>query len=329
MPTQARAICITKPGGPEVLELREVQVADPGPGQVVVEIAAAGINRADLLQRRGLYPAPAGAPADILGLEYAGVVAAVGQGVSQWSAGDRVMGIVAGGGLCTHAVVHEREVIAAPAGMELTDVAAIPEVFMTAFDAMFVRGRVRMGEWMVIHAAASGVGTAALQLGRANGIRCIGTSRTASKLERLVELGLEHGIEVEGGAFAKQVQDITGGGADVILDFIGGAYLAENLKAAAVLGRIVVIGLMGGAKAEMPMGLLLRKRLSMTGTVLRARPLEEKAALAQRFSREVVPLFESGVLRPVVDTVMPMADAAKAHARMESNDTFGKLILRW
>ncbi|MBT8494952.1 MAG: NAD(P)H-quinone oxidoreductase [Deltaproteobacteria bacterium] len=329
MPTKARAIRITEPGGPEVLQLCDLEVADPGPGQVLVEVAAAGINRADLLQRRGLYAAPAGYPADIPGLEYAGVVARVGEGVSRWSPGDRVMGIVGGGGLATHVVVHDREVIAAPKNMELTEVAAIPEVFLTAFDAMFTRGHARMGEWMVIHAAGSGVGIAALQLGQSAGLRCIGTSRTASKLERLRDLGLEHSIVVEGKSFADQVQAITKGGADVILDFIGGAYLGENLKAAAVLGRIVVIGLMGGAKAEMPMGLLLRKRLTMTGTVLRARPLEEKAALAQRFAREAVPLFESGALKPVVDSVMPMADAAEAHSRMEANDTCGKLILRW
>jgi len=330
MSTKARAIRITAPGGPEVLSLGELEVPDPGPGQVLVEVAAAGLNRADLLQRRGLYPAPPGVVADVPGLEYAGTIAKLGAGVAGWSVGDAVMGIVGGGGMSSHVVVHSRELVPVPRGMDVRTAAAIPEVFMTAFDAIFVRGAARMGEWLLIHAAASGVGTAALQLARGAGLRAIGTTRSAAKLERLRGMGLEHGIEVRDGAFADEVKRITGGhGADVILDFIGAAYASENLGAAAELGRIVVIGLMGGVNAQMPLGLLLRKRLTMTGTVLRARPLEEKASLAQRFAAEVVPLFEAGVLEPVVDAVITMASVTSAHERMESNQTFGKVVLAW
>jgi len=330
MSITARAVRIKAPGGPEVLGLGPLEVADPGPAQVLVEVAAAGLNRADLLQRRGLYPAPAGVVADVPGLEYAGTIAALGPGVEGWDVGDKVMGIVAGGGMASHVVVHSRELLPVPRGMDLQHAAAIPEVFMTAFDAIFVRGSARMGEWILVHAAASGVGTAALQLARVAGLRAIGTTRSAAKLERLCEMGLEHGIEVANGSFAERVADITRGhGADVILDFIGAAYAGENLRAAAELGRIVVIGLMGGVQGDLPLGLLLRKRLSMTGTVLRARPLEEKASLARRFAHEAIPLFESGKLAPVVDAVLPMAEIARAHERMESNQTFGKLVMAW
>jgi len=326
---KVRAIRITKPGGPEVLQLGEYDVPDPGPGQVAVRVAAGGINRADLLQRRGLYPAPLGAPADIPGLEYAGTVEAVGAGVVEWTEGDRVMGIVAGGGLAERVIVHAREAIRVPEGMDLEIAAAVPEAFMTAFDALFVRGRARVGEWVVVHAAGSGVGTAALQLATASGMRPIATSRTEAKLQVVADLGVEDRVLVSDDRFADRIIEITGTGADVVMDFVGASYLAENLKAAAVLGRIVVIGLMGGATGEIPLGLLLRKRLTMTGTVLRARPLEEKASLAQRFAREALPLFESGRLAPVIDCVEPMASASKAHERMEANQNIGKIVLTW
>ena len=331
MTTRARAVRITEFGGPEVLQIGELEVREPGPHEILVEVAAAGVNRADLLQRRGLYPAPAGAPADVPGLEYAGEVAAVGAEVTRWGIGDRVMGIVGGGGMASHLLTHEREAIAVPDGMAFEVAAAIPEVFMTAFDALFVRGRARMGEWVLVHAAASGVGTAALQLARASGLRSIGTSRTADKLEKLGRFGLERTIEVggQGDDFAERVRQISDGGVDVILDFVGAPYLRSNLEAAAVLGRIVVIGLMGGAKGDIDLGLLLRKRLTMTGTVLRARALEEKAALARRFEDEVVAMFESGRLEPVIDSVLPMAQASAAHRQMEENRTFGKLVLAW
>ncbi len=324
----ARAVVLTGKGGPEVLALADREVRDPGPGEVLVEVAAAAVNRADILQRRGFYPAPPGAPADIPGLEYAGTVAAVGEGATLARVGDRVMGIVGGGAMCTRLVVHERELLPVPESMDLQRAAGIPEVFLTAFDALFVQGGLTMGRTALVHAIGSGVGTAALQLGIVAGARVVGTSRTAEKLERCRSLGLEHGIHVNGGAFADQLAAICGG-ADVILDTVGAAYLEENVRALASRGRIVVVGLLGGATGSLLLGPLLAKRGSVIGTVLRSRPLEEKAALARRFAVEVVPLFESGRLVPVVDRVIPMAEIADAHGYMESNDSFGKIVVAW
>lgn len=324
----ARAVTITGKGGTEVLALGETEVRDPGPGEVLVEIAAAGLNRADVLQRRGFYPAPRGVVANVPGLEYAGTIAAVGPALSSASVGDRVMGLVAGGGMASHVVVHERELIPVPEGMDLETAAAIPEVFVTAFDALFVQGGLTMGRVALIHAVGSGVGTAAVQLANEAGARPVGTSRTAGKLERCADLGLRDGVLVEDGSFAGKVQDLCGG-ADVILDTVGAAYLEENVRALAPRGRLVVVGLLGGVNGTAPLGLLLGKRATIVGTVLRSRPLEEKAAIARRFSAEVMPMFEQGRLQPVIDRVLPMAEVAAAHERMESNQSFGKIVLRW
>ena len=329
MPT-ARAVTIREPGTPDVLAIADTQVRDPGAFEVLVEVAAAGLNRADLLQRRGLYPAPAGSPADVPGLEYAGVVAAVGEGVTAAKVGDRVMGIAGGGAMATHLVAHERELIPVPEDLELERAAAIPEAFITAFDALLLQAEMGMGDVVLIHAAGSGVGTAAIQLCRAAGARPVGTSRTRDKLDRCRDLGLDEGIEVRDGAFADELGRLTEGRkADIILDGVGAAYAAENLRAAAPKGTIVVIGLMGGAKGEVPLGALLGKRVSLIGTVLRSRPLEEKAAVTQAFARAVIPLFRDGALAPVVDEVMPMSAVREAHERMERNETFGKLVLAW
>lgn len=327
---KARAVTITGKGGVEVLAMGTLEVRAPGPGEVLVEIAAAGLNRADLLQRMGFYPAPPGAPADVPGLEYAGTVAEVGLGVTEVSVGDRVMGIAAGGGMASHITVHARETIPVPQGMSLTDAAAIPEVFLTAYDALQRQGELRMGQVVLLHAVGSGIGTAAVQLVKHAGGRAFGTARTQDKLDRCQELGLSGGIHVSEGNFAKQLAELTGGRlADLVLDTVGGAYLAENVRALALGGRLVVIGLLGGAKAELPLGLLLAKRASVRGSVLRSRPLEEKAALAQDFIAHVLPGFEAGALRPVVDRVMPMADVAEAHGYMANNENVGKVVLRW
>jgi NADPH:quinone reductase len=329
MPT-ARAVTILESGSPDVLSIEDREVREPGAFEVLVEVAAAGLNRADLLQRRGLYPAPAGSPQDVPGLEYAGTVAAVGDGVTSVRAGDRVMGITGGGAMATHLVVHERELLPVPANLELEEAAAIPEAFVTAFDALTLQAEMRMGEVVLIHAAGSGVGTAAVQLCRVAGARPVGTSRSPEKLARCRDLGLEDGIAVEGGDFADELARVTGGRkADLILDAVGAAYLGENVRAVAPQGRIVVIGLMGGAKSEVSLGALLSKRVTLVGTVLRSRPLEEKAAVAQAFARAVLPHFERGSLRPVLDAVLPMTEIAQAHARMERNETFGKLVMRW
>lgn len=329
MPT-ARAVEIRGAGGVDVLAINDVEIREPGPGDVLVEVAAAGLNRADILQRRGLYPAPRGAPANIAGLEYAGTVAAVGDGVQGIATGARVMGIVGGGGMATHVVVHHRELIPVPEGMSLEHAAAIPEVFLTAYDGLVVQAGLEMGHRVLLHAVGSGIGTAALQLVNVAGGQAIGTSRTQAKLERCAELGLRHSILVKDGEFAARTRELTGGrGVDIVLDAVGGPYIAESLAGLATRGVIIVIGLLGGITSNTPLGALLSKRASVVGSVLRARPLEEKAALAQRFARRVIPLFESGALRPIVGDVMAMSDIAAAHQRMEKNDTFGKIVLAW
>ncbi len=315
-----------------MLRIGEIAVRDPGPGELLIEVAAAGLNRADVLQRRGFYPAPPGVAANVPGLEYAGTVAELGSDVTDFARGDRVMGIVAGGGMASHLVVHAREAIRVPEGMALTDAAAIPEVFLTAYDALFVQASLDMGQTLLVHSVGSGVGTAAIQLARAVSARALGTSRTQDKLQRCQPLGLAiaDGILVSDKRFAAMVAERTSGrGVDVILDTVGAAYLGENLASLASRGTLVVIGLMGGANAELALGALLQKRARVVGSVLRSRPHEEKAALAQAFARATLPLFARGALAPVVDAVLPMADVQEAHRRMEKNDTFGKIVLHW
>jgi len=325
---RARAVRIQQPGGPEVLALGEIDVRGPGPSEVLVRVASAGLNRADTLQRRGFYPAPPGAPADVPGLEYAGTIEALGEAVRDFRVGDRVMGIVSGGGMATHVVVHEREAIRVPDGMDLATAGGVAEVWLTAYDALFRQARVGLGTRVLLHAVASGVGTAALQLvNRAGGVS-MGTSRTEAKLERASALGLAHGILASDGSFADAVKEHAGG-ADVILDTVGAAYLAENAAALAPRGTMVVIGLMGGISGELPLGLVLRKRLTIAGSVLRARPLEEKAALAREFSEAVLPGLADGTLVPVIGDTLPMTEVVEAHRRMDDNATFGKIVLIW
>lgn len=328
---RARCVIYSGAGDASVITLGERDVRAPGPGEIRVRVAAAGLNRADVLQRKGFYPAPPGAPADVPGLEYAGHVEALGEGVSEWKTGDAVMGIVAGGGMSTHVVVHAREAIPVPAGLSIEEAAAIPEVFLTAWDALFAQAGMRAGQVVLLHAVGSGIGTAALQLARAVSAIAVGTSRTREKLERARALGLTHAIEVSRGeaAFAAALDREVGRGADVILDAVGAAYLGENVRALAPRGMIVVIGLLGGTSGALPMGALLAKRARIVGTVLRARPLEEKAALARAFAAEAVPLFERGVLRPVVGEVVAMDRVGEAQGRMERDETFGKIVLTW
>ncbi|HKY61005.1 MAG TPA: NAD(P)H-quinone oxidoreductase [Gemmatimonadota bacterium] len=325
-----RAIRILEPGGPEVLRMGEVPRPEPGPAEVRVRVRAAGVNRAEILQRRGHYPAPPGWPADVPGLEFAGEVETVGERVVERAVGDRVMGLVGGGGYAEFVVVHEREAIPVPESLSWEEAAAVPEVFVTAHDALFPRGRLRMGEAVLIHAVGSGVGTAAVQLARAVGARTLGTSRTEWKLERARELGLDLAIRAGAEDFADAVLDATGGrGVDLILDLVGGGYLPRNLASLASLGRIVVVGLTAGSFAEIDLGVVLRKRITMVGTSLRSRPLEEKTAALQAFARQALPLLADGRIRPVLDETFPMADAADAHRRMEANRNFGKIVLVW
>ena len=323
-----RAVVVPEFGGPEVLRLDSVPDPSPSPREVVVRVHASGVNRADTLQRRGLYPPPPGA-SEVPGLEFAGVVDEVGDDVTRWRHGDRVMGIVAGGGQAERVAVDERVAVAVPDGMDMAVAGAIPEVYMTAYDAVFLQAGLERGETLLIHAVGSGVGTAALQLARRSGARTIGTSRTSSKLERAAAMGLDLGVP-GGEAWEEAVMDATGGrGADVILDLVGAPYLARNQAAIALRGRHVVVGVPGGIRARLDLRLLMARRARISGTVLRARSVEEKADLAREFTASVLPGFADGTLRPAIDRVFPAARAADAHRRMEANENFGKIVLVW
>ena len=325
-----KAVLFGGKGGPEVIEWRDA--ADPAParGEVLVRVRAAALNRADLLQRRGLYPPPPGTREDIPGLELAGEVVGVGAGVTAWKAGDRVMAIASGEAQAELTVVHERMLLRVPEGLSLEDAGAIPEAGVTSHDALFTLGGLRPGWPVLVHAVGSGVSTVAVQIAKAAGATVIGTSRTADKLERARALGIDHGILVgkDEPRFADEVRRLTGKrGCPLVLDFVGAPYAAENLAALAPGGRIVVIGTMGGAKPTIDLSLLMRTRATIVGTVLRPRPLEEKIAATQAFARDVLPLVAAGRVKPVVDAVLPAARVREAHERLERNESFGKLVL--
>ena len=323
-----RAIVIREPGGPDVLELREVPTPTPQRGEARVRVRATAVNRADLIQRMGAYPAPPDSPRDIPGLELAGEVDAVGEGVTSVKVGDRVFGLAGGGTYAEHVVVHARTLVRLPEGLSFVEGAAIPEAFVTAYDAMVVQARLAAGETVLVHAAGSGVGTAAVQIARAVGAFSIGTARTAEKLDRTRPMGLGEGIVVEGGKFAEKVSAITSGrGVDVVVELVGGAYVAEDLACVAARGRIVVVGMLGGARVDMDLGVLMRKRVELRGTMLRSRPLEEKIEAANVLARHLAPLFATRQLEPVIDRVLPLARAGEAHAYVASNDGFGKVVL--
>lgn len=323
-----RAIVIREPGGPDVLELREVPTPTPQRGEARVRVRATAVNRADLIQRMGAYPAPPDSPRDIPGLELAGEVDAVGEGVSSVKVGDRVFGLAGGGTYAEYVVVHARTLVRLPEGLSFVEGAAIPEAFVTAYDAMVVQARLAVGETVLVHAAGSGVGTAAVQVARAVGAFSIGTARTAEKLDRTRPMGLGEGIVVEGGKFAEKVSAITSGrGVDVVVELVGGGYVAEDLACVAARGRIVVVGMLGGARVDMDLGVLMRKRVELRGTMLRSRPLEEKIEAANVLARHLAPLFATRQLEPVIDRVLPLARAGEAHAYVASNDGFGKVVL--
>jgi NADPH:quinone reductase len=301
-----RAIAIAKPGGPEVLTLVDRPMPEPSRGEVRVRVRATAINRADLLQRMGAYPAPADAPPDIPGLELAGEVDALGPGVERLAIGDRVFGLVGGGSYAEAVVSHERALAKIPAGLSFEQAAAVPEAFLTAHDAIVEQAGLRGGETLLVHAVGSGVGTAAVQLARA--------------------LGLGAGVVPDGSRFADAVR--AHGEPSVVLELVGGPYVDEDLRAVAPLGRIVLVGLLAGARHELDLALLLRKRIRLFGTVLRARPLEQKIAAMRAFEAQVVPMLARGLIAPVIDTVMDLDAAAAAHTRMASNEGFGKIVLR-
>lgn len=318
-----RAVVLESYGDPEVLTLREVPDPEPGPEEVVVEVVSSALNRADLLQRMGLYSGPPMAH-EIPGLEMAGRVVARGERVQRWSAGDAVMGILGGGGHAERVAVHERQLLPVPDALPLADAGAVPEVFLTAWDALVVQGGLTAGRTALVHAGASGVGTAAIQLGKALGATVVVTASTG-KVDACRSLGADVAVDHTSEDFVAAVQQV--GGADVVLDVVGGDYLARNLAALRVGGRIVQVGVMGGGSATFPLGALLPKRASIIGTVLRGRPLEEKIALTQRFEREVLPFLADGTCRPVLDSRYPLGDIAAAHERMASNVNVGKIVL--
>jgi putative PIG3 family NAD(P)H quinone oxidoreductase len=322
-----RAVVLRSHGGPDVLQFEDVASPIIGEQDILVTVAATALNRADLLQRMGFYPNPFPSGPEIPGLEFAGTVAAIGDKVTAWSIGDRVMGITSGGAYAEQLSIHERQAMAVPSGVSLHDAAGIPEVFITAWDALVVQGGLTSGRWAMVHAGASGVGTAAIQICKAIGARIVVTC-SGGKVEACRALGADVVVDYGTQDFVAEVATATGGaGVDVILDVIGGDYVERNVASLAVKGRIIQVGVMAGKPVPFNVGLLLGKRASITGTVLRARPLEEKIAISQRFASEMLPLFSTSQLKPVIDSVYAFADIASAHEYMATNGNVGKIVI--
>ena len=323
-----RAAIITRPGGPEVLEIREVDPPRVGPDDLLVRVRASGLNRADIHQRKGGYPAPPGSPADIPGLEYAGEVADVGSNVREFAVGDRVFGIAGGGAHAELLAIPAKTAARAPAVLPWTDAGAIPEAFITAHDALVTQAKLTRGERVLIHAVGSGVGLAAIQVVRAMGAIPFGTSRTPDKIERARPYGLEHGAVLrDPGELAALAETWAPGGFNVVLDLVGGAYTPASIATLATRGRLMLVGLVAGAAASFDLRRILSRRITLIGTVLRARSTDEKAVATQAFSRDLGALLEKGTVRAVVDRAFPLEDIASAHRRMESNESFGKVVI--
>lgn len=321
-----RAVVIPEYGGPEVLQVRDVPDPRPGPDEILVRVAHTACNRADTLQRMGGYPDPSRREFEIPGLEFAGTVAAVGERVTAWSIGDRVMGIESGACYAELVVTHERQALAVPASIDLRDAAALPEVFLTAWDALVVQGGLASGRWALVHAGASGVGTAAIQIAKAIGAR-IAVTCSAGKMDACRELGADIVLERSPADWADALKIAVPGGVDVVLDVIGGEETNRNLASVMPQGTIVQVGLMGGGQTPVNLGLLLVKRVHWIGTTLRARPLEQKIEVCQRFGREMLPLFDSGAMRPVIDSRFALDDIVDAHRHMEANANIGKILV--
>jgi NADPH:quinone reductase len=321
-----RAVVLHSHGGPEVLSFDEVDDPIAGPDQILVDVAHTALNRADTLQRQGLYADPRNPTVEIPGLEFAGTVAAIGRDVTEWVVGDRVMGIESGGCYAEKVVTHARQALPVPSTVDLADAAGVPEVFLTAWDALVVQGALTSGRWALVHAGASGVGTAAIQIAKAIGAR-IAVTCSSGKVEACRELGADLVFERSPSDWLAALRAEIPEGVDTILDVVGGDEADRNLHAVAVDGTIVQVGLMGGGKAPITMGLLLTKRATWIGTTLRSRPLERKLAVCQRFVREVIPLFESGALRPVIDSRFAFDDIADAHRHMDANANVGKILI--
>ncbi|MFF9503356.1 NAD(P)H-quinone oxidoreductase [Streptomyces sp. NPDC014656] len=321
------AITIPEPGGPDALVWAEVPDPVPGEGEVLVEVVASAVNRADVLQRQGFYNPPPGS-SPYPGLECAGRITALGPEVSGWSVGDEVCGLLVGGGYAERVAVPAGQLLPVPKGVDLATAAALPEVACTVWSNVFMIAHLRPGETLLVHGGASGIGTMAIQLAKAVGAKVVVTAGSPEKLARCAELGADVLIDYRAQDFVEELHKATGGaGADVILDIMGAKYLDRNVQALAVSGRLVVIGLQGGVKAELNLGALLAKRAAVMATTLRARPLEEKAAIVAAVREHVWPLVEGGTVRPVVDRTLPMPEAAEAHRVLESGAHVGKVLL--
>ncbi|HWG94306.1 MAG TPA: NAD(P)H-quinone oxidoreductase [Mycobacteriales bacterium] len=322
-----RAVSVPDPGGPEALVLAEVPDPEPGPGEVLVDVVATAVNRADVLQRRGHYPPPPGAP-PYPGLECSGRVAALGEGVAGWAVGDEVCALLAGGGYAERVAVPSGQLLPVPAGLSLQEAAALPEVVCTVWSNVFQVAGLQPGEVLLVHGGTSGIGTMALQLASRHGARVVCTVGSPEKAARAEELGAERAVRYRDEDFVEVVRELTDGrGADVVLDSLGASYLDRNLRSLAVGGRLVVIGLMGGTRAELDLGRLLARRASVHGTTLRSRPAHEKAAVVEAVLAGVWPAVEAGEVRPVVDRVLPLEQVAEAHRVVEASEHVGKVVL--
>lgn len=323
-----KAVAIESFGEPDVLVPVDMAPPTPGAGEALVRIRAAGVNRADVMQRRGFYPPPADVPENIPGLEFAGEVAEIGQNVVDVAVGDRVYGLAGGGTYAEFICVHARTLSRIPHNLGYIEAAAVPEAFITAYDAAVVQAGLQAGEYLLVTAAGSGVGTAAIQIANAIGAITIGTARSGHKLQAAEEYGLKHGVLSVDGEFAEEVLAATdGAGVNVVLELVGGNYVAQDIACCASKARIMVVGLVGGTKFQADLGMILRKRITIKGTTLRMRPLEEKILAAQLLSKNLNPMFADGRLKPIVDATFKLEEAAKAHAYMEANENFGKIIL--
>lgn len=322
-----RAVVITKYGDPEVLSIVEVDKPQPDTNEILVKVRATSLNRADLLQRMGFYPDPFPGTHEIPGLEFAGTVEFCGEQVSSFKPGDQVMGIVSGGGYAEFLVVHEQQAMRVPTKVDFDDAGAIPEVFITAWDALVCQGNLKSGGWALVHAGASGVGTAAIQICKAIGANVIVTC-SSGKRDACLSLGADLAVDYKTEDFVEACKHATNNhGVNVVLDVIGGEYLNKNVASLAQRGTIVQVGLMGGGTTQFNIGALMPKRVHLIGTVLRPRPLEEKIAVTQRFIAEILPMFETGKLRPIIDSRYSLKDISSAHRYMETNASTGKIII--
>ena len=327
LPVKMTAIGIRSPGAPEALQPEERPVPSPGRGEILVRVGAAGVNRPDVMQRKGLYPPPPGA-SDIPGLEIAGEVAAVGSGVTRWKIGDRVMALVSGGGYAEFCLAHETHALRIPENLSVTEAAAVPETFFTVWTNVFERGALQSGETLLVHGGSSGIGTTAIQLAKAFGATVITTAGSDDKCDACRKLGADHAINYRTQDFVEATKQATNGkGANLILDMVGGDYIERNYEAAAVDGRIVQIAFQGSSKSTVDFRRLMLKRLTHTGSTLRGRAIEEKAAIARAVEEKVWPLLQSGRVKPIMYREFPLAQAAQAHALMESSTHIGKIVL--